>query len=50
MWLDGNKNGIQDASETGMKNVQVQLIGCNSVSPLFVNFTNSAGKYTFPGV
>lgn len=50
VWLDINRNGIQDANETGARNLQVQLISCTSLSPLFVTFTDINGKYNFPGV
>lgn len=41
VWNDLNKNGIQDNNEQGIRDIQVQLIGCNNVSPSHTTFTNA---------
>jgi hypothetical protein len=48
--MDTNKNGSQDAGEVGIKNLQVQLLNCSSLSPLFVTFTDVNGLYKFSGI
>lgn len=47
VWNDTNKNGVQDPVELWIPNLQVQLIGCNSVTPLYTTFTNTQGAYSF---
>ncbi|HEX2866889.1 MAG TPA: SdrD B-like domain-containing protein [Ignavibacteriales bacterium] len=46
VWLDTNKNGIQDAGETGISGVTVQLYKCdNTLAGTAV--TNSNGNFSF---
>lgn len=45
--LDENKNGVQDPSEKGVKDVQVQLVWCNDVSAKLVTKTDANGFYQF---
>lgn len=47
IWMDTNKNGIQENGENGVRDLQVQLIWCTSVSPLYTTFTNAQGNYAF---
>lgn len=46
VWIDGNKNGIQDPSETVLPNIQVALYdaNCNKVGE---TITNNDGHYKF---
>ena len=45
VWIDANKNGIQDEGETGLANVEVTLKG-DDILPVTVK-TNADGKYLF---
>lgn len=45
VWLDSNPNGVQDANESGIKNVQVDLV-CNG-NVVATSITNSEGNYLF---
>ncbi|MGE5621136.1 MAG: SdrD B-like domain-containing protein [archaeon] len=46
VWLDSNKNGIQDQGESGIANVTVQLYNCdNTMAGNTV--TDANGKYSF---
>jgi len=46
VWLDGNKNGIQDAGEAGMNGVTVNLL--NSAGTVVATATtNTSGNYLF---
>lgn len=47
VWLDINKNGIKDDTEKGIKDLQIQLIGCNDVSPKLITKTDANGFYQF---
>lgn len=46
VWIDGNGNGIQDAGETGLINVTVNLLDCNS-AVLATTITDANGFYSF---
>ncbi len=48
VWLDGNKNGIQDAGEAGIQGVTVRLYACGDVTtPVDTKLTNAGGYYLF---
>ncbi len=49
VWYDNNKNGIQDAGETGVKDVKVVLKDKND-NKLAETTTGTAGKYEFNGL
>ncbi len=50
VWLDSNKNGIQDADEKGIAGVEVALLkGDNSPTNLKTT-TNAEGIYSFSGI
>ncbi len=44
VWLDSNVNGIQDADEQGIPNVQLELVNENGV-PIWVMETDDTGHY-----
>ena len=46
VWFDINKNGIQDANESGLSNLTIRLFDadCNLIG---VTTTNNSGHYTF---
>lgn len=46
VWADRNGNGIQDAGETGLANVDVDLLDCKGVLVASTK-TGAAGKYLF---
>ncbi len=46
VWLDENKNGIQESSEQGIPNVTVKLFNCNN-QLIATSQTNSYGFYLF---
>ena len=46
VWLDLNKDGIQDPNEPGIPNVMVNLLDCDG-NVLRVAYTDSAGRYLF---
>ncbi|HEX2869458.1 MAG TPA: SdrD B-like domain-containing protein [Ignavibacteriales bacterium] len=47
VWIDANKNGIQDNGEKGLCNVQVELYMCGVNKPVAAAKTEMDGKYTF---
>ena len=49
VWLDANGNGIQDAGETGLASVPVQLLTCAG-SPVASTTTDANGHYLFSGL
>lgn len=54
VWLDSNRNGIQDADETGLDGVKVVLLDSQGVITSTTTYTggpgNKAGYYQFPGL
>ncbi len=46
VWLDANKNGIQDAGETGMSGVSVNLLN-SAGAVIATTTTNTSGNYLF---
>ena len=50
IWLDSNKNGIQDEGEKGIEGVKVTLLDANSSSTGKTVTTNSDGIYAFIGI
>ncbi|MEO1624982.1 MAG: SdrD B-like domain-containing protein, partial [Bacteroidota bacterium] len=50
VWVDTDRDGIQDASESGLENVQVILYDANTNNPLDTVFTDAAGAYQFTDV
>ncbi|TFW29789.1 SdrD B-like domain-containing protein [Duganella callida] len=47
VWLDSNKNGIQDAGETGVANVKVILLDASGKPTGDVATTDTNGNYSF---
>jgi protocatechuate 3,4-dioxygenase beta subunit len=47
VWFDVNKNGLQDAGETGVGGVTVDLLNAAGTSILGVTTTNASGAYHF---
>jgi len=48
VWLDANRDGIQDPSETGIPNLQVFLYNSNNLTtPIASTLTDFSGKYLF---
>ena len=50
VWLDSNENGIQDGGETGLANVNVQLLSSPGGNLLASTTTNGSGIYEFTNV
>jgi 5-hydroxyisourate hydrolase-like protein (transthyretin family) len=50
VWIDANKNGIQDNGEKGLCNVTVELYMCGVSAPVAAAKTDSEGKYLFKNV
>lgn len=52
VWNDTNKDGVQDASESGIGNVDVTLTGTNDVGETISMHTTTTadGKYIFAGL
>ncbi|MEG3438447.1 SdrD B-like domain-containing protein, partial [Pannus brasiliensis CCIBt3594] len=47
VWLDTNANGIQDAGESGIAGVSVQLLGSDGASAISTTTTGADGSYLF---
>ena len=47
VWIDVNKNGIQDAGEVGLAGVMVQLYNCTGTTVIATQVTDAAGNYLF---
>ncbi|MGA7719790.1 MAG: SdrD B-like domain-containing protein [Ignavibacteriaceae bacterium] len=47
VWNDANHNGIQDAGETGISNITVQLYNTGNNSLVATTTTDANGKYLF---
>ena len=47
LWIDTNKNGIQDPTESPLAGVTVQLFAANGTTPIATTITNGNGLYTF---
>ncbi|MGE5353434.1 MAG: SdrD B-like domain-containing protein [Acidobacteriota bacterium] len=47
VWIDANKNGIQDKGEKGLCNVMVELYMCGVTKPVAATKTDNDGKYLF---
>lgn len=53
VWIDSNKNGLQESGEKGVSNVTVTLYQqCDSAAPLEINstITDINGSYLFDGL
>ncbi|MGE5353433.1 MAG: SdrD B-like domain-containing protein [Acidobacteriota bacterium] len=50
VWIDTNKNGIQDLGEKGLCNVTVELYMCGVGSPVATAKTDNDGRYIFKNV
>ena len=50
LWVDSNNNGIMDAGEPGLANVQVDLIDSTGVAVQATTYTDSNGFYRFDGL
>ncbi len=46
VWIDTDKDGVQDAGENGLANVTVKLYNCNNVL-ISTTTTNASGNYLF---
>lgn len=49
VWQDENQNGIQDAGENGIEDIEVKLYDDNH-QLLSTTHTNGSGEYLFPGL
>lgn len=49
VWIDNNKNGIQDQGEPGMPNVMVVLYD-SLLNTIDTKYTDAAGHYTFDSI
>ncbi len=49
VWMDSNRNGIQDAGEVGIDGVTVQLWNGAMTSLIAATTTNASGNYTLVG-
>ena len=47
VWCDTNGNGVQDAAETGLAGVTVDLLNATGTSVLAMTTTDSTGHYSF---
>ncbi len=47
VWHDSNGNGIQDAGEPGLADVEVRLYRSGDTTPLLTTFTDGSGLYSF---
>jgi choice-of-anchor A domain-containing protein/uncharacterized repeat protein (TIGR01451 family) len=47
VWIDANKNGIQDAGEVGLAGVTVQLYNCTTNVMVSSQVTDAMGNYLF---
>jgi uncharacterized repeat protein (TIGR01451 family) len=47
VWIDANKNGIQDAGEQSLSGVVVALYACNGTMPINTTVTDVNGNYLF---
>lgn len=47
VWMDDNCNGIQDYGESGVPGVTVNLLACDSTTPLETMQTDADGLYLF---
>jgi len=50
VWLDTNKNGVQDSGEAGVQGVQVTLLDSNGVAVGSPLVTDANGNYLFTGL
>lgn len=50
VWIDVNKNGVQDCGEKGLCNVMVELYMCGVGTPVASVKTDNDGKYIFKNV
>ena len=50
VWIDANKNGLQDVGEVGIPNVGVELRKASDNSLLQVTTTDANGRYKFQGL
>lgn len=50
VWLDVNKNGLQDANEQGYAGVPVSLYNCSTGTQVAVTTTDIYGKYRFNAI
>ncbi len=50
VWLDENSDGIQDAGEAGIPNVNVKLFAADGITLLATSTTDAEGHYLFKGV
>ena len=47
VWSDTNRNGVQDAGELGVANIQVKLYSGANTTPVATTTTDANGKYLF---
>jgi len=50
VWLDSNGNGVQEAGESGIEGIQVQLLSSPSATLVATTATNSEGLFSFVNV
>ncbi len=50
VWLDENSNGLQDAGESGIGNVRMELYASNGATLLGTTYTDANGGYLFRNV
>lgn len=50
VWFDLNNNGIQDAGETGVQGITVNLLAADATTILSTTITNALGNYIFTGL
>jgi hypothetical protein len=50
VWNDLNKDGLQDAGETGVAGITVRLYSTGSETPIAETTTDDQGIYSFPSV
>ncbi len=49
VWMDDNKNGLQDPDEDGLANVQIQMLTRTGL-PLITTVSDSSGAYALTGI
>ena len=50
VWIDQNGNGVQDAGDTGIQGVEVELFNANTGESLGTQTTGELGDYLFTGL
>ena len=50
VWLDTDRDGVQDASESGLGGIGIHLIDCDTGSEVATTASDAAGMFLFNGV